>query len=178
MVAFADGDVSLLEPQGNGLNVESEFQAQGGIPASPSAIEVVNKASGRFDVLVSSQGSDTIFVFAPGGAAGSISSSEPSSPSSPFSSSLVSSSSTSSAIVLTASVISTSSSQTAVSTSSSASTSSGALSAVAAPTVGLSLGMFSSLSIGSTSGNDGAVLVPVEGNTYMNVPILDFGIRE
>ena len=176
VVAFTSGAVSLLDPQGNGLIVESEFQSQGGTPASPSAIEVVNKSSGHYDVLVSSQGSDTLFVFAPGGAtAGTISSPGSDSLSSPFGASLASSSSASSSVVLAASVITTSSSQTAASTSSSSSSSSSSVSVSAAPTVGLSLGTFSSLSSGSSRGNGGAVLVPVEGNTYMNVPILEFG---
>ncbi len=176
VVAFADGAVSLLDAQGNGLDVESELQAQGGIPTSPSAIQVVSRSSGNFDVLVSSEGSDTIFVFAAGGAAGTISSPGSVSPSSALNSFQESSSATSSAFVLTASVVNASSSQTAVSTASTAaSTSSSSVSVSAAPTVGLSLGTFSSLSGGSLRGNGGAVLVAVEGNTYMNVPILDFG---
>ena len=64
VVVLADGAVDLLQPQGNGLTVESVLQAQGGVPALPSAIEVVNKPGGQFNVLVSSEGSDNIFVFA------------------------------------------------------------------------------------------------------------------
>jgi hypothetical protein len=41
--------------------------------------------------------------------------------------------------------------------------------------VGLSLGGFSSLGNGSGRGTDDAVLVSVEGNTYLSVPILGFG---
>ena len=66
VVALASGTVDLLAPQGNGLSVASELQATGGTPALPSAIDVVEKPDGLFDVLVSSQGSDTIFVFAAG----------------------------------------------------------------------------------------------------------------
>ena len=68
VVALADGIVDILVPQGNGLSVASELLPEGETPALPSAIEVVDKPNGLFDVLVSSQGSDTIFVFAPGGA--------------------------------------------------------------------------------------------------------------
>ena len=46
------------------LRWRRSWQAQGGVPTLPSAIDVVSKPSGQFDVLVSSQGSDTIFVFA------------------------------------------------------------------------------------------------------------------
>ena len=41
--------------------------------------------------------------------------------------------------------------------------------------MGLSLGSFSSPGNGSTKGTGDAVLVSVEGNTYLSVPILDFG---
>jgi hypothetical protein len=41
--------------------------------------------------------------------------------------------------------------------------------------MGLSLGIFSSLGNGSTSADASTVLVPVQGNTYLSVPILDFG---
>ena len=41
--------------------------------------------------------------------------------------------------------------------------------------MGLSLGTFSSLGNRSNAGNGGVVLVAVEGNTYLSVPILDFG---
>ena len=68
VVALADGIVDILAPQGNGLSVASELLPEGGTPALPSAIDVVDKSNGLFDVLVSSQGSDTIFVFSLGGA--------------------------------------------------------------------------------------------------------------
>ena len=41
--------------------------------------------------------------------------------------------------------------------------------------MGLSLGGFSSLGNGSSKGTGDAILVSVEGNTYLSVPILDFG---
>ena len=64
---------------------------------------------------------------------------------------------------------------TASTSSSSASTSSGAVAAVATSSMGLSLGNFSSLGNGSARSDASAVLVPVQGNTYLSVPILDFG---
>ena len=74
-------------------------------------------------------------------------------------------------VVLTASATATSASATATSTSSSASTSSGALSATATSAAGLSLGGFSSLKGGSSGGTGEALLVAVEGNTYLSVPV-------
>jgi hypothetical protein len=40
------------------------MQAQGGVPALPSTIDVVNKPAGQLNVLVSREASDNIFVFA------------------------------------------------------------------------------------------------------------------
>ena len=42
----------------------SVLAAQVGLPAAPSAIDVVSKPDGQLNVLVSSEGSDTIYVFA------------------------------------------------------------------------------------------------------------------
>ena len=49
------------------------------------------------------------------------------------------------------------------------------LSATATSAAGLSLGGFSSLKNGSSKGTGEALLVSVEGNTYLSVPILGFG---
>ena len=68
VVALADGVVDILAPQGNGLSVESQLLAEGATPSLPSSIDVVAKANGLFDVLVSSQGSDNLSVFSLGGA--------------------------------------------------------------------------------------------------------------
>ena len=70
VVALSTGIVNILAPQGNGLTVQSELLAKGETPALPSAIQVVAKANGNYDVLVSSQGSDTISVFSLAGAGG------------------------------------------------------------------------------------------------------------
>ena len=56
VVALADGVVDLLVPQGNGLSVGSQLLADGATPSLPSSIEVLAKANGLFDVLVSSRG--------------------------------------------------------------------------------------------------------------------------
>jgi hypothetical protein len=137
----------------------------------------VARSNGVFDVLVSSQGSDNLAVYSLGGAVSSGGVTPP-----PGGASLPTQSafqppaaSPGALVVLTASATATSASASAASASTSASASSGALSATATSAVGLSLGGFSSLSSGSSRGNGDAVLVSVEGNTYLSVPILDFG---
>jgi hypothetical protein len=181
VAALADGAVDLLRPQGSGLVLDSVLQAQGGVPALPSAIDVVSKGGGQFNVLVSSEGSDQLFVFTQvastfeGGGAlpeGSSSPSLNSAQTPALASGSPGLSFTASAITTSASTSATSSSSSA---STSASTSSSSASVAAATTVGLSLGTFSSLGKSSELGNAAAVLVAVEGNTYLNVPILEFG---
>ncbi len=71
VVALGNGVVDLLGPQGNGLSVESQLLADGATPSLPSSIDVVAKANGLFDVLVSSEGSDNLSVFSLGGAVSS-----------------------------------------------------------------------------------------------------------
>jgi hypothetical protein len=175
VVVLADGTVNLLVPRGIGLSVGSELLAQGAAPASPSAIEVVSKPSGQFDVLVSSQGSDTLSVFAEADiSSGTVA--PPGGGSSPASSSFQSTAATTTQfVVLTTSTIATGATQAAVSSSASVSASSGSLSATATSAMGLSLGSFSSLGNGSAPGPGEAILVPVKGNNYLSVPILGFG---
>jgi hypothetical protein len=157
------------------LSVASELLATGETPALPSAIEVVDKPNGLFDVLVSSQGSDTISVFDVGGALP-----EPGTPSAggPSTASLGSTAVATQVVVLTSNAIAASAPQTAASTSTSASTSSGSLSTAVTSTVGLSLGSFSSLGNGPAQGADDAILVRVEGSSYISVPILGFGSED
>ena len=179
VVALADGDVTLLSPQAGGLAVTSTFVAQTGLPASPSAIDVVSKAGGQFNVLVSSAGSDTIFVFDPAAASGAPGGAVVSNPALPALNSVEppTPAALSQSFSLTTGAVASSASATSSSSSASASTSSTSSSAsvTAATTIGLSLGTFSSLGNRSTGGTGGTVLVPVEGNTYLSVPILDFG---
>ena len=177
VVALTDGAVDLLQPQGSGLTLASVLQAQGGVPALPSAIDVVSKPGGQFNVLVSSEGSDQLFVFTqvenslegggalPGG-------------SSPPAFNLVQTpalASASQSFSFTASAITTSGSATATSSSASTSSSTSSATVAATTTVGLSLGTFSSLGNRLGPGDAATVLVPVEGNTYQSVPILEFG---
>jgi hypothetical protein len=174
VVALANGFVDFLVPRGNGLSVSSELLPTSGIPGLPSAIDVLPKPNGLLDILVSSQGSDTLSVFSL-----AASPAEPVVPSgglSPpsFSSSQSPTVTATQAVLLTANV-STTASVTAASASTSATTNSGALSATSTSAVGLSLGTFSSLGNGSTKGTGEAVLAQVEGNSYLSVPVLGVG---
>jgi hypothetical protein len=183
VVALVDGAVNVLSPKGSALNVASELVPQGQTtPALPSAIDVVVNPNGNFEVLVSSQGSDILSVFAASEAAtGTIGSSlggtSPPELNSfePFNSTQAPTATGSQFVILTSATNATSASTASASASSSASTSSGALSIAVTAAVGLSLGGFSSVGYGSTTETSDAVLVSVEGNTYLNVPILDFG---
>ena len=177
VVALASGAVNILAPEGNGLSVASVLLAQGQTPALPSTIDVVTKANGNFEVLVSSQGSDTISVFSLAAAtAAAVTPSAAGAATSSFNSFQTSAATAGSQfVILTSNSSATSAAATSSSASSSSSTSSAALSVSAASTVGLSLGGFSSLGNRSTGGTGEAILVSVEGNTYLSVPVLDFG---
>jgi hypothetical protein len=68
VAALAGGAVDLLTLQGGVLNVTAELSAQAGVPVEPSSLEVLQMPGGQLQVLVSSQGSDTIFVYGSTGA--------------------------------------------------------------------------------------------------------------
>jgi FG-GAP-like repeat len=177
VAALANGVVDLLVPQGSGLVVQSQLLADGAMPSLPSSIDVVTKANGLFDVLVSSEGSDNLSVFSLGGAIvpGGLTPS-PGGATLPSLNNIQSPGASPGQLnLLSSSVIATSASATAASASTSASTSSSALSVTATSSVGLSLGGFSSLKSSSSNGNEEALLVAVEGNTYLSVPVLGFG---
>jgi hypothetical protein len=179
VAALANGAVDLLRLQGGGLALDSVLQAQGGVPALPSAIDVVSKPGGQFNVLVSSAGSDQLFVFAEAESSSEVGGALPGG-SPPPSLNLVQTPALANAnptFSFTAGAITTTGTATATSSSAStsASTSSTSASVAATATIGLSLGTFSSLGNGLDRRNASAVLVPVEGNTYLSVPILEFG---
>ena len=173
VAALANGIVDILAPQGNGLGVASELLATGGTPTLPSAIDVVEKPNGLFNVLVSSQGSDTIFVFDTAAAAGTPSTGGASLPTlNAFQPTTVSSTQV---VVFAATANASSASQASVSATSSASANSGAVSVSTGTTAGLSLGNLSSLGNSLGKGTTDAVLVSIEGNTYLSVPVLGIG---
>src|SRR5262249_35647074 len=151
---------------------QSELRAKGETPALPSAIQLVAKSNGNFDVLVSSQGSDTISVFSLGGAAGGGTVTP-----SPGGVPLPSLNAFQPALAATGAQFAllpppkwaTSAPPTPASTSNGAPPSSAALSATATSAIGLSLGGFSSLGNRASNENGEALLVSVEGNSYLNV---------
>ncbi|MFO0953947.1 MAG: hypothetical protein U0835_22875 [Isosphaeraceae bacterium] len=177
-VALASGDVNLLKPGDNGLVVASQLKAQSGTAASPSSINVVENSRGGFSVLVSSQGSDTLFVYAQGGSAPppTLSSSGTSSSTGSLSTGQATLTSAATSLIssmTTAMNASQSSAGASTASSSGATTNSGA--AAALSITALSLGGFSSLGNGSSGGVGSAELVGIEGNSYFSVPVLDFG---
>ncbi|MFO0911124.1 MAG: VCBS repeat-containing protein, partial [Isosphaeraceae bacterium] len=177
-VALASGAVNLLEPSGDGLVVTSQLQARGGTAVSPSSINVVENSRGGFSVLVSSQGSDTLFVYAPDVSTPLPTPVAPRTPSLTgfgSSSSQPTTSLTSSIGIMKMSTV-TSISQTSASTSTASSSSStSAVGTAGLSITALSLGGFTSLGKGSSTGTGSAELVGVEGNSYFSVPVLDFG---
>ncbi len=172
VAALASGIVDLLAPQGNGLGVASELQATAGTPALPSAIDVVEKPDGLFNVLVSSQGSDTIFVFDTA-AASTSSTGGASLPT--LNTFQTPTASPTQVVIIAATANASGASQASVSATSSASATSGALSVSTGTTAGLSLGNISSVGNRVGNGTPDAVLVSVEGNTYLSVPVLGIG---
>jgi hypothetical protein len=178
VVALSDGQVRLYSPQGQSLALTSLLAAESGLPASPSTLDVVSKSNGQFNVLVSSAGSDTIFVFSQETGSAETGGSIASNPALPTVNSIQPPllAAGSQGLSLNTATLVINASATAASTSASASTSSSSTSATATTTVGLSLGAFSSLGNSSTTTSGGTVLVPVEGNTYLSVPIFDIGL--
>jgi hypothetical protein len=183
VVAVASGAVELLAPSGGSYTVQSVLQTEGGSVTLASAIEVVTKSSGQFDVLVSSQGSDTISVFGQEAAPVSLGAPVTAVSGSVGASSGASSGSSASSAQpvtalgsTTAATSGSSGASASASSSSSSSSSAGATAAaVATAAMGLSLGGFTSVGNGPTEETGAAMLVAVEGNTYLSVPILDFG---
>jgi hypothetical protein len=179
VVALADGFVDILAPTtGSGaLAVTSELKPQGGTPTLPSAIDVVANSNGQLNVLVSSQGSDTLFVFAQASAADVASSAASSAQAGSASVGPNLALTTTTTTTSTSSVTATSSAASASSSSAStsSSTSSSSVTATVSSSSVLSLGSFSSSVSGATNAIGNAVLVSVEGNRYLSVPVLDFG---
>ncbi len=170
VVAVAGGAVKVLGPEGNGesLGVIAELQAQGGVPALPSSLEVLQTESGHFEVLVSSQGSDNIFVFAASGASASAG----------VVGSLAGTALAATPIQVFTVPIGTSAVSTitlAAIAGVSGTVGSAAVTAAVGSTTGLSLSDFSSADAGSRAAGSAAILVPIQGNSYSTVAVLDFG---
>jgi hypothetical protein len=178
VVALANGAVDLLGVQGGGLTIAAQLQAQGGIPALPSSIDVLKNASGGLDVLVSSQGSDTIFVYAASGAftPGTFAASSPTLFATSAPAVASAGFSLNQVALLLSSTNESSSAESSAAASTSSSSSAGAVTASSAGvTAGLSLGGFASSLNTLFEGASVAILVAVQGNAYVNVPVLEFG---
>ncbi len=63
VVATAGGNVRLLKSDGGRFVVESELQTQSNGLLAPSSLAILPTAAGGFQVLVTSQGSDSVTVF-------------------------------------------------------------------------------------------------------------------
>jgi hypothetical protein len=201
VAALAGGAVDVLAPGGGGLDVVEQLQAQGGVPVLPSALQVVQTDNGHLQVLVSSQGSDTVFVFGqaaasgPGGsptpvsvagnqalftsAGGNITGSLGATVALQASASVAPAQAVSgSTTALIASVVGgtvgggVSAPVSGTAPSSGSSASSAATAATAA--TGLSSSSAASSSTAAAV-NNAAVLVPVQGNNYATVALLEFG---
>jgi hypothetical protein len=167
VVATAGGTVQVLVPQGDGLSVAAELHAQGGVPVLPSALEVLHTPGGQLQVLVSNQGSDTIFVFASAVAAPVPAPGEVVQP--------VHGGPPASVAPLPVGV--------GLTLGVTDSGGGGASSAPGASPLSAPLGSTTGLSLGAALGHENspgttdttAVLVPIQGNPYSTVAVLDFG---
>ena len=66
VVALAGGTVKVLTPDGDSLSVLAELQTKGATPELSSSLQIIQTSGGQIEAFVSSQGSDTVFVFALG----------------------------------------------------------------------------------------------------------------
>jgi hypothetical protein len=166
VVAVADGSVDVLDPEGNHLVVGAELQAQSGTPLSPSSLVVLQKANGQLEVLVSSQGSDTVFAFAAGPKSGSVTEGTESGAGAGL------------AIFVTVPVSLNGATPGGLGGADSGASGGGSVAgaaAVAAVAVAPSVATFTSFDIAATGADSSAVLVPVQGNAYSTVAILGLG---
>jgi hypothetical protein len=179
VVALAGGAVEILAPDGAGLRVLTELQAQGGVPVLPSALEVLQTKSGQLQILVSSQGSDTIFVFAAAAAAslavkipGPGEGVQPVNGPAPVAASPA-------PVSITLPLVN------GTNVTGGTAGSGGTGGPVASTTGALSLGLTAGLALISSTGHDNGTgkessvsLVPIQGNTYATVAVLDFGSQD
>jgi hypothetical protein len=162
VVALAGGSVDLLSPQGTSLVVSQQLVAQGGLPALPSALQVLQTSDGHVEVLVSNQGSDAIFAFS---SAAKVTTT-PTATTTGGGTQL----SLSNTLTTTTVTTQTTSATTPSNTSGAGAAAASSATASAAAAVG---GTFSS----DTSAGAAATvaLVGIQGSTYSTVAVLDFG---
>jgi hypothetical protein len=180
VVALAGGAVDVLTPEGDSLSVAADLQPQGGVPVASSALEIIQTSGGQLEALVSSQGSNTVFVFALSGAAtetGGGSGTDSGSTGQPGGSRLgtTPSSTTTDTTLVQTSGFSGSNSLTTISLAAAPTSTAGAVSiSVTGSVPGAApsgfVGQFASLN----DANSTAVLVPIQGNSYSTVAVLNF----
>ncbi len=180
VVALAGGAVDVLTPEGDSLSVAADLRPQGGVPEASSALQIIQTSGGQLEALVSSQGSSTVFVFALtvavtgiGGGSGADTGSTGQSASGRPGSTSVSTTTDTSLIQTLGFNGSTSLSSTSLAAAPTATAGVVSISATgsvpgAAPS-GF-VGQFASLN----DSNGTAVLVPIQGNSYSTVAVLNF----
>jgi FG-GAP-like repeat len=185
VVALAGGDVKVLTPHGASLSVSADLRPQGGVPADLSSLQILQTSGGGLEALVSSQGSDTVFVFALSGAVKDISagSGSDSGASGQLGGNRGNASTgqttTDNAVTLTQ----TSSAGALYALTSNllaAGPASGGgviASSVAGSVPGITISGFLGDNTAVVETNGTAVLVPIQGNTYSTVAMLDFGAQ-
>jgi hypothetical protein len=175
VVALVGGAVKVLTPEGNALIVTAQLEGQTGVPELPSDLAVVQTRSGASEVLVSSQGSDTVFVFTEAAAAAAETTSAASGELALAAHSGFTVLVTSAPLISTPAAGSLSNLTSNVSTSASGTAGSSSAGAAASASTGLAFSVFTEGPVVAAADAGRAVLVPLQGNTYATVAVLDFG---
>ena len=184
VVALAGGDVKVLTPNGATLSVAADLRPQGGVPEDLSSLQILQTSGGGLEALVSSQGSDTVFVFALGVAGrdlGGGSGSDSGVSGQPGSNRGNASTGQTTDTVVTLTLTSNASALNALTSNllaaGPASTGGVLANSVAGSVPGLALSGFLGENNPVLETNGTAVLVPIQGNTYSTVAMLDFGAQ-
>lgn len=184
VVALAGGTVKVLTPDGDSLSVVAELQTKGAAPELSSSLQIIQTSGGQIEAFVSSQGSDTVFVFAlgssvqgTGGGSGSQGSTG-GQPGGGQSSSPGSSNLAATTTLTQGNGASTSSSLNQVALAATPAAIVSAASASAAGTTpGAAVGGFIAQFANTNEANGTAALVPLQGSSYSTVAVLDFGAQ-
>ena len=184
VVALAGGDVKVLTPNGALLSIAADLRPQGGVPEDLSSLQILQTSGGGLEALVSSQGSDTVFVFALSGGAkdlGSGSGSDSGGSGQPGGNRVNASTgqSTDTAVTLTPTSIAGGLNALTSTLLAAGPSSTGGVVAnsVAGSVPGLAISGFLGENNPIVETNGTAVLVPIQGNTYSTVAMLEFGAQ-
>jgi hypothetical protein len=171
VVALASGTVEVLAGSGDSLGVVAQLSAQTGVPSLPSNLEVLLTAGGQLQVLVSSQGSDTIFVFAQAAGSARFLSTTGSQPAQTLQVTAVT------ALQVVLPPPPGSSLSAAGGTGATGTTGAPGPSAASALIGSFAFTTGQALGTSSEGAGNAAVLVPIQGNTYAAVAVLDSGAQ-